>query len=114
MSDIECAGFVNETSKLRGDIAKVGRFREILLKCLDELVAATWRRDWREVGRVSDRLAKRSRESGHSLVSALAKNVNKESQKPDNYHAVKRSLIKLIGKSDREGTGHSFGRVPAH
>jgi hypothetical protein len=87
-------------AKMSAQHARVVDAATALSGRIDELVAATGRHDWTEVGRISRELASESRSSGHRVVSGLAERISEEAQR-QNELGVKRSLIRLIGTHGR-------------
>jgi len=89
------------TARMAANQAKVSKLIEQLDKSLDDLVAATVRRDWTAVRQLSGDLADGGRKNGYRSISALAQRVCEESERPDNEIEVKRSMIRLIGTCSR-------------
>ena len=90
-------------TRLAANHARVVQAVEGLAPQIDELVAATVRHDWNEVGRLSWHMAVRSRSGGYRALSAMAQKVYDETTRPANELGIRRSLIRLIGTCGRTG-----------
>ncbi len=89
------------TTRLAANQARVTNYVDTLATRIDELVAATGREDWDEVGQLSGRLAQQSRDQGHRSISALAQQVHEKAEQPHQPLGLKRSLLRLIGQCGR-------------
>jgi hypothetical protein len=90
-------------TRLAANHARVVQAVEGLAPQIDQLVAATVRHDWNEVGRLSWHMAVKSRSGGYRALSAMAQKLYDETTKPANDLGIRRSLIRLIGTCGRTG-----------
>ena len=88
-------------ARMSANHARVTRSIDQMIAPIDEMVQASADCNWTKVAELGHQLADDSREAGYRGVSVMAQVVANEAGRPDNAHAVKRSLIRLIGTYGR-------------
>lgn len=93
------------SADLANNLVRVESFADRMSARIDQLVIATNREDWANVGELARDVADHSRQQGYRSISALATRVREEAERPNNALGIRRSLIRLIGTSGRVSTG---------
>ena len=78
---------------------RIDRVIENLPGALDHLIQAADRKEWAEVSRLSDVLAKSCQDQGVPLDESAQQVVDSAAEQSE--HQIKRSLLRLIGDSGR-------------
>lgn len=85
------------TAQLSADNARIMKFTDGVTSRVDKLVEAALADDWTEVRRLAEYMMRSSNAYGCANVSACAKQMCDEIDKPDNRQGIQQSLTRLIG-----------------
>jgi hypothetical protein len=95
MNQEELRTMARLSARLAANNARVLSSAERLSDRVDALVAALRRADWSEIRRISENAAAGA--SGTDTIRYRAERVCEELLKPNNLHAIRQSVVRLIG-----------------
>jgi hypothetical protein len=84
------------STRLAENNVRVMRSVERLPNRVDDLVSALRQADWSEIRRLSERMVSGDNHS-HDTIRYRAERVCEELGKPNNVHAIRQSVVRLIG-----------------
>ncbi len=87
--------------KLAADNQRVSQYIDTLTARIDDLVAATLKKDWDEVRRLGEHIAQTSATYGCQPITESAERLCTSLDQPDNELEVRRNILKLVGSYGR-------------
>jgi len=91
------------TAEIARQNSRVFRMIDQMVYYVDQIVEEAQQDHWENVERMSKVIADESQRSGYSDLCEAATRLSRAAKRPDDKHAVGRSLIKLIGAVGRTG-----------